>query len=128
MVGWVQGGMEFGPRALGHRSILACPGSKQVRDRVNEIKQRAWYRPLAPAVLAEHAEAYFEGTGDPFMNRTVRIRQQAYSRLAGVTHADGTARVQTVAAGHGIFHDLLEEFSRLTGLPVLLNTSLNLKG
>jgi carbamoyltransferase len=128
VVGWVQGAMEFGPRALGHRSILAHPGSEQVRDRVNQIKQRAWYGPLAPAVLAEHAGAYFDGTADPFMNRTARVRPQMRGRLAGVTHADGTARVQSVAAGHGILRDLLEEFGRVTGLPVLLNTSLNLKG
>lgn len=128
VVGWVQGGMEFGPRALGHRSILAHPGSPQVRDRVNRLKQRASYRPLAPAVLAGHAAVYFRGTVDAFMNRTALVRPEQRDRLAGVTHVDGTARVQAVAPGHGSFHDLLEAFARRSGIPVLLNTSFNLKG
>ncbi|MGH4018611.1 MAG: carbamoyltransferase C-terminal domain-containing protein [Pseudonocardiaceae bacterium] len=128
VVGWVQGGMEFGPRALGHRSILAHPGSQQVRDRVNQLKQRAPYRPLAPAVLAEHAATYFHGTVDAFMNRTALVRPEQRERLAGVTHVDGTTRVQVVVSGHGAFRDLLEAVGRRTGVPVLLNTSLNLKG
>lgn len=128
VVGWVQGGMEFGPRALGHRSILAHPGSPQARDRVNRLKQRASFRPLAPAVLAEHAASYFHGPVDAFMNRTALVRPEQRARLAGVTHADGTARVQAVAAGHGAFRDLLEAFAQRSGIPVLLNTSLNIKG
>lgn len=128
VVGWVQGGMEFGPRALGHRSILAHPGSRQVRNRVNRLKQRASYRPLAPAVLAGHAATYFRGTVDAFMNRTALVRTEQRERLAGVTHVDGTARVQVVTVGHGAFHDLLEAFARRSGIPVLLNTSFNLKG
>lgn len=128
VVGWVQGGMEFGPRALGHRSILAHPGSRQVRDRVNRLKQRTPYRPLAPAVLAEHAATHFHGTVDAFMNRTAVVRPEQRERLAGVTHVDGTARVQAVASGQGAFRDLLDAFWRRTGVPVLLNTSFNLKG
>jgi carbamoyltransferase len=128
IVGWVQGPMEFGPRALGHRSILAHPGSAHIRDRVNQLKQRADYRPLAPAVLAEHAPTYFEGDLDPFMNRTARVRPDQRDRLAGVSHIDGTARVQLVAPGHGAFRALLDAFARRSGLPVLLNTSFNLKG
>lgn len=128
VVGWVQGGMEFGPRALGHRSILAHAGSPQVRDRVNRLKQRASYRPLAPAVLAEHAARYFHGPVDAFMNRTALVRPEQRERLAGVTHVDGSARVQAVATGHGAFRDLLETFAQRSGTPVLLNTSFNLKG
>lgn len=128
VVGWVQGGMEFGPRALGHRSILAHPGSRQVRDRVNRLKQRASYRPLAPAVLAEHAPRYFHGAVDAFMNRTALVRPEHRERLAAVTHVDGSARVQAVAADHGAFRDLLEAFAQRSGIPVLLNTSFNLKG
>ncbi|WP_432824752.1 carbamoyltransferase family protein [Dactylosporangium sp. CA-092794] len=128
VVGWVQGGMEFGPRALGHRSILAHPGSQQIRDRVNQLKQRASYRPLAPAVLADQAATYFQGTVDAFMNRTALVRPDQRGRLAAVTHVDGSARVQAVAYGHGAFRDLLEAFAQRSGIPVLLNTSLNLKG
>lgn len=128
VVGWVQGGMEFGPRALGHRSILAHPGGQQVRDRINRIKQRAPYRPLAPAVLAEHAASYFHGALDAFMNRTTLVRPEQRTRLVGVTHVDGSARVQLVTAGHGAFRDLLAAFMRRSGIPVLLNTSFNLKG
>jgi carbamoyltransferase len=128
VVGWVQGGMEFGPRALGHRSILAHPGSRQVRGRVNRLKQRASYRPLAPAVLAEHAATYFHGAVDAFMNRTALVRPEQRERLAGVTHVDGSARVQLVSEGHGCFRDLLEAFAQRSGIPVLLNTSFNLKG
>jgi carbamoyltransferase len=128
VVGWVQGRMEFGPRALGHRSILAHPGSQQIRDRVNRLKQRASYRPLAPAVLAERASIYFEGTLDAFMNRTAAVRPEQRERLAGITHVDGTARVEVVASGHGAFRDLLEAFEQRSGIPVLLNTSFNLKG
>ena len=128
VVGWVQGGMEFGPRALGHRSILTHPGHQQVHDRVNRLKQRAGYRPLAPAVLAEQATSYFHGTVDAFMNRTAYVRAEQRDRLAGITHVDGTARVQAVASGHGTFRDLLEAFGQRSGIPVLLNTSLNLKG
>lgn len=128
VVGWVRGGMEFGPRALGHRSILAHPGSPQVRDRINRLKQRASYRPLAPAVLAEHAADYFHGTVDAFMNRTALVRTEQRKRLAGVTHIDGSARVQTVSKSHGPFRDLLEAFAQRSGIPVLLNTSFNLKG
>jgi carbamoyltransferase len=120
--------MEFGPRALGHRSILAHPGSLPLRDRVNRIKRRAGFRPFAPAVAARDASIYFDGAGDPFMNRALRVRAQHRQRLAGVTHADGSARVQIVHPDHGAFADLLDAVGRETGMPVLLNTSFNLKG
>jgi carbamoyltransferase len=128
IVGWVQGQLEFGPRALGHRSILAHPGHAATRDRLNAIKKRAAYRPFAPAVLAEHATEWFMSAGDPFMNRVATVRRCRADRVAAVTHHDGTARVQSVAADHQGLRDLLEQFRDLTGLPLLLNTSFNRKG
>ncbi|MGH3564895.1 MAG: carbamoyltransferase C-terminal domain-containing protein [Pseudonocardia sp.] len=128
VLGWVQGRMEFGPRALGHRSILAHPGSTATRDRVNAIKQRAPYRPLAPAVLSEHASTYFAGEVDPFMNRTAIVRPEYRAALAGVVHADHSARVQAVPSGHTGLAELLRRFAARTGTPVLINTSLNRKG
>ncbi|MGA5701816.1 carbamoyltransferase C-terminal domain-containing protein [Peterkaempfera bronchialis] len=128
IVGWVQGQLEFGPRALGHRSILAHPGHTATRDRLNAIKKRAAYRPFAPAVLTEHATEWFMSSGDPFMNRVATVRRCRADRIAAVTHHDGTARVQSVAADHQGLRDLLEQFRDLTGLPLLLNTSLNRKG
>ncbi|GAA5057044.1 carbamoyltransferase C-terminal domain-containing protein [Streptomyces similanensis] len=128
IVGWVQGQLEFGPRALGHRSILAHPGHAATRDRLNAIKRRATYRPFAPAVLAEHATEWFMSAGDPFMNRVARVRRCRADRIAAVTHHDGTARVQSVAADHRGLHELLAQFHERTGLPLLLNTSFNRKG
>ncbi|WP_037932549.1 carbamoyltransferase [Streptomyces sp. SPB78] len=128
VVGWVRGRLEFGPRALGHRSILAHPGRAATRDRLNAIKQRAAYRPFAPAVLAEHAPEWFMSEGDPFMNRVARVRRCRADRLAAVTHHDGTARVQSVAPGHVGLRELLEAFHERTGVPLLLNTSFNRKG
>ncbi|MEU1489397.1 carbamoyltransferase C-terminal domain-containing protein [Streptomyces sp. NPDC005776] len=128
IVGWVQGPLEFGPRALGHRSILAHPGHAATRDRLNAIKQRATYRPFAPAVLAEHTTEWFMSAGDPFMNRVARVRRCRADRIAAVTHHDGTARVQSVATDHQGLHELLQRFHEHTGLPLLLNTSFNLKG
>ncbi|MFJ7986438.1 carbamoyltransferase C-terminal domain-containing protein [Streptomyces sp. NPDC096351] len=128
IVGWVQGQLEFGPRALGHRSILAHPGHAATRDRLNAIKKRAAYRPFAPAVLAEHATEWFMSAGDPFMNRVARVRRCRADRIAAVTHHDGTARVQSVAADHQGLRELLEQFHNRTGLPLLLNTSFNHKG
>ncbi|MFF9198760.1 MULTISPECIES: carbamoyltransferase C-terminal domain-containing protein [unclassified Streptomyces] len=128
IIGWVQGQLEFGPRALGHRSILAHPGHAATRDRLNAIKKRATYRPFAPAVLAEHATEWFMSSGDPFMNRVARVRRCRADRIPAVTHHDGTARVQSVAPDHQGLHELLEKFHDRTGLPLLLNTSFNRKG
>ncbi|UED83180.1 carbamoyltransferase C-terminal domain-containing protein [Streptomyces profundus] len=128
IVGWVRGRLEFGPRALGHRSILAHPGHAATRDRLNALKKRASYRPFAPAVLAEHTTDWFMSAGDPFMNRVAHIRRCRADRVAAVTHHDGTARVQSVSAGHEGLRELLERFHGRTGLPLLLNTSFNRKG
>ena len=134
MVGWFQGRMEFGPRALGARSILADPRSAEHRTTLNlHIKFRESFRPFAPAVLAEQASRWFqvpEGLDSPYMLFVFQARDQASeTALPAVTHVDGSARVQTVdAARHGRFRLLLEAFERRTGCPVLVNTSFNVRG
>jgi carbamoyltransferase len=128
VIGWFQGRMEYGPRALGNRSILADPRRPEMKDVINgKIKFREAFRPFAPAVCEEDASRFFRiDRPSPFMLRTVPVLTD---RVPAVTHVDGSARVQTVERGaNPRFHALLKEFERLTGLPVLLNTSLNIKG
>jgi carbamoyltransferase len=129
VVGWFHGAMEFGPRALGARSILADPRLQHMRDHVNAaVKKREAFRPFAPAVLAERASDHFDLDGpSPYMLETCQVRSEL--DLPAITHVDGSARPQTVDAERNPrFHRLLERFERLTGCPVLLNTSLNLRG
>jgi carbamoyltransferase len=129
VVGWFQGRMEFGPRALGSRSILADAGDAGMRDHINAlVKKREAFRPFAPSVVAERCSEFFELDGEsPFMLQTAQVRKNV--SLPAVTHVDGSARVQTVARGvDPLFHALLTEFGRLTGYPVLLNTSFNMRG
>lgn len=124
-------GAEIGPRALGHRSVLALPSSARMRDHINlNIKQRESFRPLAPVVPLEDAQTYFEGIEEsPFMLLVARVRDPYRQSLAAVTHVDGTARVQTVRAEDNPFlHRLLQLVGEATGVPVLINTSLNLRG
>lgn len=133
VVGWAQGRLEFGPRALGNRSILADPRRREMRERVNAaVKFREDFRPLAPAVKAECAATYFEvppGTNMRHMTVAVPVRPDRAAEIAAVVHDDGTARVQQVeAAEHPRFWRILDEFERLTGVGVLMNTSLNIKG
>jgi carbamoyltransferase len=126
-----RGRSEIGPRALGNRSLLALPSPVRMRDHVNlNIKQRESFRPLAPMVPLEHASTYFEGIDEsPHMLFVATVRPEARESLAAVTHIDGTARVQTVRAEDNSFlHALLECVGERTGVPVLLNTSLNLRG
>jgi carbamoyltransferase len=121
--------MEFGPRALGSRSILADPRNGQMRDQINRlVKKREEFRPFAPAVIAERAAEFFDlDVPSPFMLETVAVRPG--TSLPAVTHVDGTARVQTVSADvDPLFHALLIRFGELTGVPVLLNTSFNVRG
>ena len=126
IVGVANGRAEFGPRAFGHRSLLADPRGADVKDRVNNIKQRQLFRPFAPAVLAEHADSYFQGPVSPFMQYTSTCTDPG---LPAITHGDGTSRVQTVSKDQGTgFRRLLERWYEETGCPVLLNTSLNIKG
>jgi carbamoyltransferase len=128
VVGWFQGRSEFGPRALGNRSILADPRSEHIQGFLNRrVKRREAFRPYAPAVLEERADEFFEvDRPSPVMLRVVPVRGPA---LPAVTHVDGTARVQTVHRRQNeLFYDLLKAFGGLTGVPVLLNTSFNVAG
>jgi len=131
IVGWFQGGLEFGPRALGSRSILADPRRADMKDRVNQaVKFREGFRPFAPSCLEERAADYFEGAvRSPYMTLTFDVKPEQRSRVPAITHVDGTARVQTVGrAENPLFHRLIGEFERRTGVPMLLNTSLNVRG
>jgi carbamoyltransferase len=128
IVGWFQGRFEIGPRALGNRSILADPRRAEMRQVLNDkVKRREPFRPFAPAVLLERAGEFFElGQPEPFMTLAPRVRAERRQAIAAAVHVDGTARVQTVArADNPRYYDLIEEFGRLTGVPVLLNTSFN---
>jgi carbamoyltransferase len=128
IVAWFQGGAEFGPRALGNRSILADPRRAEVRDFINrEIKQREDFRPFAPSVLAEEASIYFDCTYEsPYMILVAPVRPEWREVIPSVVHLDHSARIQTVTeAMNPGYHRLLQEFKKLTGIGVLLNTSLN---
>ena len=128
LVGWVQGRMEWGPRALGARSLLADPRRADVRALLNcRIKRREAFRPFAASVLQEAMADWFETTQDlPWMSMAVRLRAGRRAQVPAVVHADGTCRPQSVSAAEAPrFHDLIARFAQLTGVPMLLNTSLN---
>jgi carbamoyltransferase len=131
IIGWFQGRMEYGARALGHRSILADPRISDMKDRVNAVvKFREGFRPFAPSI-AEEAAAQFllKARQAPFMTFTFDVRKDVASQIPAVTHVDGTARVQTVAQSiEPLYHSLLSEFRRRGGVPLVLNTSFNIKG
>lgn len=130
LVAWFQGRSEFGPRALGHRSLLAHPGFADNLRRLNDVKGREQFRPVAPMVLAERAAAIFTGPlPSPYMLFTHGVRDEWRARIPTVTHVDGTARVQTVdSRDEPLMAAVLRAFERRTGLPVLINTSLNTAG
>jgi carbamoyltransferase len=131
VVGWFQGRAEIGPRALGARSILADPRPADMRDRVNaQVKRREWFRPFAPSVLHERGADYFDGYHEsPFMLLVLPIRVDKRDVIPAVAHVDGTGRLQSVRPDSSPeFYRLISEFDRLTGVPVVLNTSLNLRG
>jgi carbamoyltransferase len=131
VVGWFQGRAEIGPRALGNRSILADPRRADMRDIVNErVKRREWFRPFAPSVLEEHGRDWFECYHpNPFMLLVQPVRADRAGQVPAITHVDGTARLQTVArAQNPLYHSLIEHFRELTGVPMVLNTSFNLRG
>jgi carbamoyltransferase len=131
VVGWFQGGAEFGPRALGNRSILADPRLPGIRDRINaKVKFREDFRPFAPSVLAQDCATYFDcDQASPHMLLTAPVRPQYRDVIPAVVHRDGSARIQTVTrADNPLYHDLLTAFRDRTGLGVLLNTSLNRRG
>jgi carbamoyltransferase len=131
IVGWFQGRAEVGPRALGARSILADPRRAEMKDIVNaEVKHREGFRPFAPSVLDERGAEYFEGYyPNPFMLLVLPIREDKREVIPAVTHVDGSGRLQSVIReGNPAYYRLIEEFDRLTGVPVVLNTSFNLRG
>jgi carbamoyltransferase len=128
VVGWFQGRMEWGPRALGNRSIVAHPGLPNMKDILNaRIKQREWFRPFAPSILAEKQNEYFEhGHPSPFMLHVYKIRPEKRAQLCAVNHVDDTGRLQTVSREENpLYYDLIRAFERRTGIPVILNTSFN---
>jgi predicted NodU family carbamoyl transferase len=127
IIGWVNGNYEIGPRALGNRSILASPFQDSTRERLNVIKQREQFRPIAPVCLEEDAKKWFNcNHPSPFMLYTWLVSTGA---LKAVTHVNGTARIQTVSPeSNSQMHELLEAFKLRTGYGVLCNTSLNFKG
>jgi carbamoyltransferase len=131
ILGWVQGRMEFGPRALGNRSILADPRDPEMNAKVNNaVKFREWWRPFAPSILSEAADEYLESATDsPFMVLTAQVRPEKRSVIPSVTHVDGSARPQTVERTvNPLYWRLIHEFGQRTGVPVIMNTSFNLRG
>jgi carbamoyltransferase len=131
IIGWFQGRMEIGPRALGNRSILANPTLPDMKDQINaQVKHRETFRPFAPACPIEDTPKYFEQhVADPFMLKVCLVRPEMQVFIPAITHVDGTARLQTVhRETNPRFHQLLKEFEKLSGIPVLLNTSFNVMG
>jgi carbamoyltransferase len=128
VVGWFEGRMEWGPRALGHRSILGDPRRADMKDILNlKIKRRESFRPFAPSVLREAVADWFELDGDvPFMMQVYPIRAEKRTLIPAVTHVDGTGRLQTVTAkDNHRYYNLIHSFKELTGVPMVLNTSFN---
>jgi len=131
IIGWFQGRMEFGPRALGSRSIIADPRDPEMNGKVNNaVKFREWWRPFAPSFKKEAAPEYLESAFDsPFMILTAQVRSEKRSVIPSVTHVDGSARPQTVEREISpLYYRLIDEFGRITGVPVIMNTSFNLRG
>jgi carbamoyltransferase len=130
VIGWFYGSIEFGARALGNRSILASPLKAEMKDKINKvIKKREGFRPFAPMVLQDVQDKYFETEGDvPYMNQVVKVRTEYQQKLGAVTHVDGTARIQTIfTTSNNRIYRLLRKYEKLSGYPILLNTSFNIK-
>jgi len=128
VIGWFQGRMEWGPRALGNRSIVAHPGLPNMKDVLNaRIKHREWFRPFAPSIMADHQHEYFEHDHpSPFMLHVYKIRPEKRKDLTAVNHVDDTGRLQSVTREENpLYYDLISSFHRKTGIPVILNTSFN---
>ena len=129
IVGWYQGRMEWGPRALGNRSILADPRRAEMKDILNEkIKHRESFRPFAPSILEEYAFEYFDiPVLSPYMLMVAPVKKPEI--IPAVTHVDGTGRLQTVSKNSNpLYHELISEFYRITNVPVIINTSMNVMG
>jgi len=128
VIGWYQGRMEWGPRALGNRSIVCDPRRADMKDILNlKIKRRESFRPFAPSILKEHTAEWFEEDDDvPFMMQVFQIREEKRKLIPAVTHADGSGRLQTVyRETNPRYWGLIEAFRGLTGVPMVLNTSFN---
>jgi carbamoyltransferase len=131
ILGWFQGRMEFGPRALGSRSILADARDPEMKAKVNNaVKFREWWRPFAPSLKKEAAGEYLENATDsPFMILTAQVRSEKRAVIPSVTHVDGSARPQTVEKEvNPLYWRLIDEFEKRTSVPVIMNTSFNLRG
>jgi len=132
IIGWFQGKCEFGPRALGNRSILCRPNPRSMKTKVNLIKKREQFRPFAGSILQEKVDEYFEvpekNHWSPFMTFCFLVKNDKRKELAAIVHADGTCRIQTVNKENGLYYKLIKRFYEITGIPCLLNTSFNLKG
>jgi carbamoyltransferase len=131
IIGWFQGRMEIGPRALGNRSILANPTLPDMKDKINaQVKHREAFRPFAPSCPIEDTPRFFEQqVADPFMLKVCNVLKDKQAVIPAVTHVDGTARLQTVHKETNLrYHRLLKEFEKQSGVPVLLNTSFNVMG
>ena len=129
VVGWYQGKIEWGPRALGNRSILADPRDSKMKDVLNEkIKHRELFRPFAPSILEEYASEYFDLTiPSPYMLFVAKVKKP--DKIPAVTHVDGTGRLQTVSReANPLYYDLINDFYKITGVPVVVNTSMNVRG
>ena len=125
IVGWYQGNGEIGPRALGNRSILMSPLVKNGKDIINKrVKNREWFRPFGASVIEEHISKFFDwDSPSPYMQYVMDVLRK--DDFPSITHVDGTCRIQTVSQDLEIYYDLISEFENLTGVPILLNTSLN---
>lgn len=132
IVGWFQGKMEFGPRALGNRSILARPWPKNMKDKVNQLKKREKFRPFAASVLQDKVADYFQVPENnhfsPFMTFCFLVKREKREKIPAVVHVDGTCRIQTVNKDNDLYYELIKKFYCLTGIACILNTSFNLKG
>lgn len=135
VIGWFQGRMEFGPRALGNRSIIAAPTDKKMKDLINtKVKFREDFQPFAPAILEEYMDDFFESTTTgqfvyPFMLSTIKVKHKVNEKIPAAVHIDGTARVQVVnKETNPLFWNLIMKYKNLSGIPVVLNTSFNLHG
>ena len=131
IIGWFQGGSEIGPRALGHRSILCAPFPIKMKQILNsKIKHREAFRPFAPSILKNYLSEYFEMENDsPFMLRVAKTKKPMWNKVPAIMHIDKTARVQTVTSkNNGIYYKLIKNFYKISGIPLVLNTSFNNSG